>query len=192
MSAGILRTGNLRRRTNFPVLGQRPVFGSIDPAIQSLDLLGIGYLVRHENQEIPMPKMPMLALALLSSGAIVALAAGPAAAAPPLTCTDYGAFEYCTNLREESKEVTTPSGITMLQANLTYDAEYRYDNGQVVSVSETRHYQTLLRDNVNKEFHDYYTHTSQSSQYTCTFNFDYHYTNGTAQFDSEVGGCVSN
>lgn len=137
-----------------------------------------------------MSKSKAPTLAVLSAGAVLTMGAGPAAAAPPLTCTDYGTFEYCTNLRQESKEVTTPSGITMLEANLRYDAEYRYDNGAVVTLSETRHYQTLLRDNINKEFHDYYFHTSHGNGYTCTFNFDYHYANGTAQFVSEVGGCV--
>ena len=57
-----------------------------------------------------------VARVLLGATATLSLGVAPAAAATE-TCTPYGTGTYCYTIVGAQKEVTTPSGVTMLQAN---------------------------------------------------------------------------
>lgn len=137
-----------------------------------------------------MSKSATLICALFGASAALGLGAGPAAAAPQQTCTDFGTYVYCSNLKQEVKMVQTPSGISVLQGNLFYDASYTFDNGAVITDSGTRHVQYVVKDNQSVEFHDHFFQTGTGNGFTCTFDYDYVYVNGTYRFFSEVGGCV--
>jgi len=132
-----------------------------------------------------------IAASLLFSAATLAPAM-PAAAAPgdgaqtyqADYCQDSGYEKFCVKAHGVYNVTTTPSGNYNYTDNGKYEYTWDYPNGDHYESDGKYHYKVLLKADEAQVIHQRTRQTATSPGGTCTVEYDYHYVNGTVNFDN--------
>lgn len=139
-----------------------------------------------------------VALATLSSALL--LTAAPAFAASsdgtvhyknPETCYDYAGYgTFCYSSSGQSNTTTTPSGNVNMVDKGTFSYSFTSGSYGNYSASDDYQFHSLWKQGEPQVYKYKDSNSFTSNGHTCTYTSDYHYANGTTQFDRPEFSCT--
>jgi hypothetical protein len=99
-------------------------------------------------------------------------------------CQDVWFGTVCVQVHGVYNVTTTPSGNENYMSNSRYEYVYDYQNGDHYEYDNKSHYKILWKAGEPHVIHQHFQETSTSPGSTCTWEYDYHYANGTVQFNN--------
>jgi len=97
-------------------------------------------------------------------------------------CEDVWFGTVCVQVHGVYNVTTTPSGNYNYMDNRKYEYVWDYQGGDHYETAGKSHYKVLWKADEEQVYHQRVRETATFPGGTCTYEYDYHYANGTVQF----------